>query len=281
MTGLEAFLALKHSLHQIYDDREAENIADWVIENITNKKRWKWKTDNTPLNQQQITLYKKYSEELLQNKPVQYVLNEAWFCGMKFILNGNVLIPRPETEELVYLIAKENKNKKTLSILDIGSGSGCIPIGIKSKLPQANVTSIDVSHEAVETARANADNLKMDVTFFQCDFLDESSWNNFKLYDIIVSNPPYIPATEKSMLDKNVVDFEPNIALFVPDDDPFIFYREIKDFANQHLTGEGKIYLETHENYAGEVLNLFSGHFPKSRLVKDMYGKERMVVAEK
>lgn len=280
MTSTEAFNDLSSSLKDIYDEKEAKNIADWVLENITEKKRWQRRSDTEPLSPDQALLFQKYKSELLQSKPVQYVLNEAWFCGMKFILNENVLIPRPETEELVSLIVKENIIRKKPTILDIGSGSGCIPIGIKSKLPDAEVFSYDISMEAVETARSNADRLEVNVKFDQLDFLDENAWEDLNGFDIIVSNPPYIPVAEKEMLDKHVVDFEPNVALFVPDDDPFIFYRKIKKFAKNHLNVGGRIYLEVHENYAADVLKIYKPSFPESRLVLDMYGKERMVVVE-
>lgn len=280
MTSTEAFNDLSLSLANLYDDREAETIADWVLEYITAKKRWQRRTDTEPLSPNQVSLFRKFKSELLQSKPVQYVLNEAWFCGMKFILNENVLIPRPETEELVSLIVKENIIRKKPTILDIGSGSGCIPIGIKSKLPEAEVFSYDISMEAVETARSNADRLEVNVKFDQLDFLDENAWEDLNGFDIIVSNPPYIPVAEKAMLDKHVVDFEPNVALFVPDDDPFIFYRKIKKFAENHLNEGGRIYLEVHENYAADVLKIYKPSFPESRLVRDMYGKERMVVVE-
>ncbi len=280
MTSTEAFNDLSLSLANLYDDREAETIADWVLEYITAKKRWQRRTDTEPLSPNQVSLFRKFKSELLQSKPVQYVLNEAWFCGMKFILNENVLIPRPETEELVSLIVKENITRKKPTILDIGSGSGCIPIGIKSKLPEAEVFSYDISMEAVETARSNADRLEVNVKFDQLDFLDENAWEDLNSFDIIVSNPPYIPVAEKAMLDKHVVDFEPNVALFVPDDDPFIFYRKIEKFAENHLNVGGRIYLEVHENYAADVLKIYKPSFPESRLVLDMYGKERMVVVE-
>lgn len=277
MTTTEAFIDLHASLKRLYDDREAKNITDWVLENITEKKSWQRRMDEQSLTEGQRALYEKYKIELLQSKPVQYVLNEAWFCGMKFILNENVLIPRPETEELISLIVKENTGKRDLSILDIGSGSGCIPIAIKRKLPHVRVHSYDISSEAVDTARTNARRLNVDVNFGLLDFLNENAWEQMGKYDIIVSNPPYIPAAEKSTLDKHVVDFEPGVALFVPDNDPFIFYKKIKAFAANHLNKGGKIYLEVHENYAREVLTIYKDTFPEARIVNDMYGKARMV----
>lgn len=280
MNASEAYHDLSESIRTIYDKREAENIADWVIENITTKKRWQRSIDKTSLTIEELTLYDQYKAELLTGKPVQYVLNEAFFCGFRFILNENVLIPRPETEELVQLIVDENREKKSISILDIGTGSGCIPVSLKKKLPETSILSIDISEEAIKTARENARNLGADIHFRTVDFLNEEVWSQFHQYDIIVSNPPYIPFSEKETLNRNVVDFEPEKALFVPQNDPFIFYRKIGQFSRTHLKPEGKGYLEVHEKYAQKVLHIFKQNGYHGRIVKDIYGKDRMVVFE-
>lgn len=277
MRTMEAYRMLAADLQSIYNKSEAENIADWVLEKITGKKRLQRRTENLPLIAEQLQQFENYKKELLDNKPVQYVLNEAFFCGYRFILNENVLIPRPETEELVMLIVNELRSKGSISILDIGTGSGCIPISLKLKLPATQITSIDVSESAIETAKENAQNLDAQIDFKTLDFLDESNWQFEETFDVIVSNPPYIPIKEKQLLDKNVTDFEPEVALFVPDNDPFIFYKRIQDFALSHLNQDGTIYLEVHEQYAAEVCSIFQFAFTDCHIIKDMYGKERMV----
>ncbi len=279
MTAIEAYNKAAIALESIYDNREACNIADWVLEFLTGKKRWERKMDTEDLTSEQIQTFEKLLSELNLHKPVQYVLGEAWFCGMRFIVDENVLIPRPETEELVQKVVDDQKSKKILSILEIGSGSGCIPIALKKKLPQAVIQSIDISEGALRIAIQNAAANNTEVEFQCVDFLNRQSWADFKIFDVIVSNPPYIPINEKEKLDKNVVEHEPSVALFVPDNDSLIFYEAIESFGNNHLNPEGKIYLEAHEDFAREVFQYFSSHGWETSLLKDIYGKERMVTA--
>lgn len=280
MNSMDAYSDLLSALERIYENREAENIADWVMEHITGKKKWQRRRGNVLLDEAMISRFRKYRDQLLSHRPVQYVLQEAFFCGMKFFVDDHVLIPRPETEELVKLVCDENLTTVNPNILDIGTGSGCIPISIRKKLPAATVTSIDVSAEALQVAQKNARQLDTDITFQELDFLNEDHWQRLGRYDIIVSNPPYIPETEKHRLDKHVVDFEPAVALFVAESDPLLFYRKIERFGGNHLKPSGKIYLEVHESYAGEVLKLFQeGGWP-GRIVKDFYDKDRMIVVE-
>lgn len=292
MTIKEANIDFTGKLKIIYENREAENISDWVFENVTGLKRWERRQkQDQELKESESKQIEKYLEELLQHQPVQYVLNEAWFYKMKFFVNENVLIPRPETEELVEWIIKDFKNQKhdkpTLTagrqpnIIDIGTGSGCIPIALKKELPNLNITAIDISEKALSVARKNAENLKAAVNFLQIDFLNKNAWHSLLIYDCIVSNPPYIPINEKEILSKNVADFEPEIALFVENNDPYVFYKKIINFAKSHLGEDGKIYVEVHEEYAKNVEDIFknAGYF--SEIKKDIFGKERMVKAEK
>lgn len=215
----------------------------------------------------------------MTHKPVQYVLNEAWFGGMKFFVDENVLIPRPETEELVEWIVAESGDKKTL--LDIGTGSGCIPATLKKKLPQIAVTSIDISARALSVAEANAKTLGADVSLIQMDFLNRQQWSSLGSFDVIVSNPPYIALGEKDEMDKNVTDFEPHVALFVPDEDPLVFYRMIAEFGRIHLAAEGRIYMELNEALGFACTELFRGQGYETELRKDLQGKERMLKAWK
>lgn len=285
MTTAQAYIDFKKKLEIIYNDREADNITDWIFENVTGLKKWERRIDqNNELSEIDSNKLKKYLEESLQHKPVQYVLNEAWFYKRKFYVNENVLIPRPETEELVELIVADVRStmldvryKESFRIIDIGTGSGCIPVSLKMELPYANVSAIDVSEKALFVAKKNAVELNAEIDFFQIDFLKENERNALQQYDIIVSNPPYIPIKEKEMLAKNVTEFEPGIALFVPDNNPFIFYEKMAKFAKSHLKENGKIYVEVHEEYAKNIKVIFENAGFISTIKKDIYGKERMV----
>jgi release factor glutamine methyltransferase len=201
---------------------------------------------------------------------------------MKFFVNENVLIPRPETEELVEWIIKDVRRityDVRCTILDIGTGCGCVPVSLKKELHNTNVTAIDVSEKALQVAKKNAEELNAKIDFLQIDFLDESKWKALPQFDIIVSNPPYIPFQEKEKLAKNVTAFEPGIALFVENKNPFIFYEKISAFAKSHLKQKGKIYVEVHEEYSENIKTIFENAGFISEIKKDIYGKERMVRA--
>ena len=266
-------------LQKIYSLSEATAITDWVFEKTASLKR----TDILKNPQKEITvkadnLIQEALQELLLHKPVQYVLGEAWFYNMKLKVNEHVLIPRPETEELVEQLIKDRKSKLTdPAILDIGTGSGCIPIAIKKNLPASKVTSIDISEKALALAKENAALHNASISFAQIDFLDESTWPSLPFFDIIISNPPYIPINEKEKLSKNVTDFEPHLALFVPNHSPLVFYQKIAAFGREHLLPGGKIYVETHEGHAKETAALFADNYETVMIKKDMYGKERMI----
>ncbi len=211
---------------------------------------------------------------------------------MKLKVNEHVLIPRPETEELVEWVVKEIRNKKleirnkkvsnsTFTILDIGTGSGCIAIALKRELHRAELSAIDISNDALLVAKQNAADQNEEINFLQLDFLNERDWSLLPSFDFIVSNPPYIPENEKSKLAKNVVDHEPDVALFVTDNDPFIFYKKYASFADNHLKEKGKIFVEVHEDYSKGVQKIFEEKNFKIESKKDIYGKDRMVKAYK
>lgn len=281
MNSKELYRKFLVDIQKIYDLNEATVITDWVFEHFAGIK----KTDliKNPLQQIPAPVIKKIldkKELLLQNKPVQYVVGETVFCGLTFQVNDKVLIPRPETEELTQMIINSWQfETKQVSVVDIGTGSGCIAVTIKKNLPSAKVMALDASYEALEIAHKNAVANKTNVQINLFDFLDESRWPELLLFDIIVSNPPYIPLREKEKLDKNVVDNEPHKALFVPDDNPLLFYEKIAKFGRSHLNYNGKVYLETHEDYAKEVAALFKATYRDVLVKKDMFGKERMVIA--
>jgi release factor glutamine methyltransferase len=218
-------------------------------------------------------------EKLKKNVPVQQVIGHCLFNGLVFEVSPAVLIPRPETEELVQKAINYIAENKKQRVLDIGTGSGCIAIGIQHLLKHTLVTAIDVSEEALQIARKNALELDADIELIQLDFLDEKQWTQLGNYDVIISNPPYIPLTEKDAMDKNVTDHEPHLALFVPDNDPLVFYRKTAVFAQTHLQTGGSIFFETHENYAKEVVDMLQDKGFEAQLMTDFFEKERMIIA--
>ena len=297
MTVDELYEYFIKKLSVIYNKREADNISDWVFESVANIKRLDRIThaisaiDNSIVNELNNAL-----EKLLTHKPVQYVLGEAWFYKMKLKVNEHVLIPRPETEELVGWVVEEIGNKELkirnnkdaepaehspVTILDVGTGSGCIAIALKKQLSNAEIFALDISDEALQIAKENAQDQSAKINFLNFDFLDEASWSSLGKFNIIVSNPPYIPVDEKSKLAKNVVEHEPHLALFVTDEEPFIFYKKIAAFAKKHLNENGKIFVEIHENHGAEIKKVFSQKNFIAEDKKDIYGRERMIKAFK
>lgn len=281
MTIQEAKQSLQLQLGTIYEVREAGNITDWVLEALTGLSRSaRLVKANDSLNEEQESKLVRYTADLLRHRPVQYVLEEAWFHGLRFYVNENVLIPRPETEELVEWIIEENKERSAFTILDIGTGSGCIPIALKKALPQAIVYSCDVSEGALDVARKNAKELQVDIHFLLQDILDKSIWEKLPEMDIIVSNPPYIPEKDKSTMHANVLAHEPHLALFVSNDDPLTFYEAIANLANKKLNTNGAVYAEIHEDLGPATLALFQQKgFGRAAVRNDMQNKERMIKA--
>lgn len=269
-------------LDPLYGSRESTVIADWVMEHLSGKKkldRLAHKTEFlTPGAQQQL---EQYTAELLQHRPIQYVLHESWFFRLKFYVDENVLIPRPETEELVeWVIAETASLPAPVTILDIGTGSGCIAVSLKSRLPAATVHACDISPGALAVAQRNATTHHTAIDFHLLDFLDEHKWQHLPDVRIIVSNPPYIPVKEKGSMAPHVVEFEPHQALFVNNDDPLLFYRTMIQFASHHLLPDGALFAEIHEDLAAGVKELFLNAGYQSIIIsKDMQGKDRMIKA--
>jgi release factor glutamine methyltransferase len=276
-----ALLFLRKQLETIYDSREAAAIADQLMEHITGLDRLqRLSLKEKELSESQQQGLENAIQRLIQGEPLQHITGVQWFLGYPFKVNKHVLIPRPETEELVDWIIKDRSAKNNISILDIGTGSGCIPISLSLKIPSAIVTTCDISPEAIEVASENAEALKASVSFLHVDFLERKEWEKLELYDVIVSNPPYIPVSEKETLDKNVRDFEPGTALFVPSDDPLLFYKAIADFGKNHLKKSGAVYCELHRDYARQVFDLFLKEgYNETELRNDMAGNPRMIKA--
>lgn len=282
MTLREAQTSITTRLYALYDTREAANICDRVLEHITGKRKIdRLLEKDAPMPTEQIQQVQDITSQLLTHRPLQYVLGEAWFAGNTFFVNESVLIPRPETEELADWAAEviQNAPDKVQHLLDIGTGSGCISVSLKKRFPAIYVHAIDVSEAAISVAKQNAGLLEADVIFSQLDFLVEQHWDVLPVFDMIISNPPYIKQSEQSTMRENVLKFEPPIALFVPDEDALLFYRKISAFGKTHLSRQGSLFLEINENLGGEVVILFEAEGYTCELRKDMQGKSRMVKA--
>lgn len=278
MTWNEYYRYYLQQLQSIYSLEEATAITALIFENKAGITRAEIVlSPGEYVNGQHKSILDTSLQQLLQHIPVQYITGATWFYNLRFKLNQHVLIPRPETEELVKWLIDEDQNER-ISILDIGTGSGCIPVALKKYLPKAIITSIDLSRDALSIANENAAANNVSVEFIQLDFLNQREWGRLGEFDIIISNPPYIPASEKTTMDKNVTAYEPHLALFVPDDQPLLFYEKILAFAKTHLKQAGKIYLEVHEDLAKETAAVFLSAF-KVEIKKDINGKERMIRA--
>lgn len=215
---------------------------------------------------------------LLKNEPIQYIIGQEDFYELSFDVDSNVLIPRPETEELVKLIIDNHQHQKP-KILDVGTGSGCIPISLAKHIAKADVYACDISEGALSIANFNAKKNDVPVHFFHCDILDKIRWPQ-ETYDIIVSNPPYVLNSEKALMRDNVLDFEPHLALFVDDDDPLLFYTSIAEFGIKALNSCGALYFEINEAYGEQTVRMLeSAGYSDVRLHQDIFGKERMVSA--
>jgi len=277
----EAYFKTKSSLSSLYEESEASAIAHILLEHISG-----WSKIERLANKQQLLLPNQFQilnesiDRLVKGEPLQYVLGEQYFMGLRFSVNESVLIPRPETEELVQWVIDDNQSRQTFSILDVGTGSGCIPIALKNKMKAATVSAIDLSMDALTVAKKNAIVNHAQIYFLQLNFLDELNWTKLGNYDIVVSNPPYIPSSEKSSLHKNVRDYEPALALFVEDLDPLIFYRNIAKFGLEHLNPEGVIYCEIHQDFGLQTVQVFKEMgYSEVILKNDLYGNPRMVKA--
>ncbi|MBY0535566.1 MAG: peptide chain release factor N(5)-glutamine methyltransferase [Chitinophagaceae bacterium] len=279
MTTLQARQQLLQVLFDRYPDREASIMADMVIEKLTGfPKIEQILNKQLPLLKWQEEQLEAYLKDLSKGRPVQYVLGEAWFYGLQLTVNEAVLIPRPETEELVDWIVKDVKkgNSGTKRILDIGTGSGCIALGIKKGLPAAEVVGMDLSAEALDVAKLNAASNSLAVQWVEDSILNPQQ--ELGTFDIIVSNPPYITAAEKDQMLPHVLDFEPHLALFVYDQDPLLFYKAIYKYSKTHLNAGGALYFEINEQMGGELKRwCLEQGASEVEIKRDMQGKERMV----
>ena len=273
---------LQTSLKGEYSESEIHVLGMLILEKLTGFSRiWLLIHKELKLNDEQNIIASQYLERLKNHEPIQYILGDTEFYGLKFKVNPSVLIPRPETEELVEWVKPPHPPKGgflsgTPTLLDVGTGSGCIAVALKKKFPSANVSAMDISPEALALAKENAALNEVNIEFIQDDILHPAATD--RKWDVIVSNPPYIPASEQRYLHKNVTDFEPHLALFVQDNDPLIFYRKIAEFALSHLTAGGRLYVEIHQSLGRQCCQLLeSMGFQSVELRKDLSGNDRMI----
>ena len=274
-----ALLHIQSELQGLYPETEIKSFSYLIIEKLTGFSRTEvYVNKNTLFSNEQHQVIESFIEKLKNFVPIQYILGETEFYGLPFYVNESVLIPRPETEELVDWIQKENYRTAKLNILDIGTGSGCIAIALKHEFTNSTVDAFDISEKALDTAQQNAARNKLEVNFKVVDILNAPAFS--KKWDIIVSNPPYITENEMDTILPNVLDHEPHLALFVPDNDPLLFYRKIALFAQQYLTPAGKLYVEINRQAGNQTLELLTGMgFRDVELRKDISGNDRMVKA--
>lgn len=270
-----AGLKLKYSL------TEAEIITNWVFEEIAPELKNKFKFSEFDVSAEFLLRLDIQLEQLKAGMPVQYVLGSAWFYHSKFFVSPATLIPRPETEELVDVVLRYCKNiSSPLHILDIGTGSGCIAASIKKFAPQHQVYAVDVSAEALTIAKKNASSLGVAIDFKEMNFINKNNWAILPNFDIIVSNPPYIPGDEIVQMDEVVTKHEPHLALFVPDQKPLLFYEAIVEFAKEKLNPNGKVFLEIHQQLGKETQALFQDYAKHTQIKKDINGNDRIVIAD-
>jgi release factor glutamine methyltransferase len=270
------------ALSSRYDAREAQQILRILFEDSFHIP-WPARLDfNLTAGQQQFLA--EAIQDLQAGKPIQYITGQAHFYGYVFEVKPSVLIPRPETEELVEQALKLGGlvDHRPVQVLDVGTGSGCIPITLKKERPYWQVEALDLSAEALEVARYNAARLEVEIDFRQLDFTRRELWKDLGVFDLLLSNPPYIPHVEKHLVGNNVLGQEPDIALFVPDDDPLLFYRLLADFGQAHLRAKGHLLVETNQYNAPEVAQLFVGRgYLGVEVLADLTGNNRMVRAIK
>ena len=271
--------ALKKKLAGQFESVELGPILSILIEHVTgwDQMQQVLHKDNS-ISEDQSLAFETAAAQLLAGRPIQYITGKAWFMGAAYTVNEQVLIPRPETEELVdWVIEYAEIKGKALRILDIGTGSGCIAIALKKALPEATVVAIDISTNAIKIAEGNAAALNAEVEFVALDILNTAFLPG--QYDVIISNPPYIPMHEMKNMELQVTDHEPNIALFVPDEDPLVFYKAIARLAKLHLSSNGQLFFEIHYDQGDAMIQLLDEMHFHAELRPDLFGKDRMIRA--
>jgi len=276
MTQKEAYDLIRYHAMEVYESREAEQITKYFFEDIYQLFGFSESKDFPSDKEEEL---KEYAKRIMTGEPVQYITGIANFYGLNFKVNKHALIPRPETEELVNWVLEDLKGKNLqYDLIDIGTGSGCIPITLKKKKPSLRVFGVEKSLDALNVARVNARRFDVEFPVYKFDFLDKGYWENLSTYDLIVSNPPYVAHSEREKMDHHVLDYEPNLALFTPDDNYLIFYERVAEFAKSHLKPNGTIYMEMNEFKVPEIMDVFRlAGYKAIEVRKDLQGKERMI----
>ncbi|MCX6265303.1 MAG: peptide chain release factor N(5)-glutamine methyltransferase [Bacteroidetes bacterium] len=279
MTYREAEQRLASDLQILYSNRESGQLASWVMEKITGLQRVdRLLQKNQALSSDQEEYWVLIRARMLQHEPIQYVLNEAPFMGLLLEVNRHTLIPRPETEELVSWVLDDHP-EENLRVLDAGTGSGCIALALKQQQPDWEITAGDSSLEALQVAAKNAARYQLPLHFTQMDMLNPQNPGWGGKYQVIVSNPPYIPAKDEVSIATHVKAFEPTAALFVPDENPLLFYKALVAAAPLHLEKGGWLYVEINEGLGEATLQLFQNAEWQAELRKDLQGNNRMIRA--
>lgn len=268
-------------LDSMYDKEEVDALWKYSLADKLNIKVEQFKLNQPLLTESNLNTIIPVLERLATGEPYQYIIGEVEFYGCKIKVDKRVLIPRPETEELCELVLHENDTTKPLNVIDLGTGSGCIPIALKSKAPAWKVDGVEVDEGALLLAKENAALNNTEIGFQQLDLLEPQT-SNLKSYHVIVSNPPYIAEKEANMIKDNVLVHEPHLALFIKDEDPLLFYRKMLDIGQKSLEKDGKFYFEFNEQYGSEMIKLMEQKgYSDIRILKDLSGKDRFAVCIK
>jgi release factor glutamine methyltransferase len=274
----------RNELSSNYEKEEIENFIAYCFEDFIGYTKTDLiiKQDRT-VSESDLLKFHFAVKDLKRGRPIQYILGKASFYGMEFIVNSNVLIPRPETEELVKLILDNAAaHAESFSILDIGTGSGCIAVALKKNLPRCHVYALDVSEEAIKVAKENALRNECEIHFIHGDIRDAQIMEKLPACTVIVSNPPYVKNSERASMHENVVEHEPHVALFVPDEDALVFYKVIAEIGKSKLKAGGAVYVEINEALGIDTAILFQKEgYTNVQLLQDMQGKDRMIKAER
>ena len=277
----KALAKINQQLDDLYQSGELRELIRWIMEEVAGIPPYRLLLLDDVLTDKQRLQIEVIVDRLAKKEPIQYILGETTFCGLPFHVSRDVLIPRPETEQLVRLIVNDFSSCPSPRILDIGTGSGCIAISLASLLPASCVTALDISSSALRVAADNATLNHVSVSWTCVDIFSSEAESCLEQYDCIVSNPPYIMEHEQLEMDASVLDYEPHKALFVPDTDPLLFYRRIVQLAKSHLMADGWLYFEINEQCGDAMLELLdSGGFSQTTIIKDYFGKDRMLKAQ-